>query len=111
MAVPIEFFSVVVPKQVIQQKYKGGLVQYKADVPNASYVNDEHLTRVGFMDPRPLNEYCKRLVANGLHHDEVKHFSSDFVVVQSLIGKKWEAEWLYLNDEDWATLTESNLLK
>ena len=83
MAVPIEFFSVVVPKQVIQQKYK-----------------------VGFMDSKSLDEYCEKLIANGFHYDEVQHFSTDFVVVQSLIGKKWKAEWLYINDEDWATLKE-----
>lgn len=106
MAVPIEFFSVVITKQVIQQKYKGGLIQFKTDTPNASYVDDEHLTRVGFMDSKSLDEYCEKLIANGLHYDEVQHFSTDFVVVQSLIGKKWKAKWLYINDEDWATLKE-----
>ncbi|HEY9082278.1 MAG TPA: hypothetical protein VIN73_03020 [Vicingaceae bacterium] len=104
MAVPIEFFSVVVPKQVIQQKYKGGLVQYKADVPNASYVDDEYLTRVGFMNTRSLDEFCERLIANGLHFDELQHCSNDFVVVQSLIGKRWKVDWLIIDDEDWASL-------
>lgn len=108
MAVPIEFFSVVIPKQVIQQKYKGGLVQYKTDVPNASYVDDEHLTRVGFMDSKSLDEYCKRLIANGLHYDEVQQYSTDFVVVQSLIGKRWKADWLIIDDEDWASLQDTN---
>ena len=104
MAVPIEFFSVVVPKQVIQQKYKGGLVQYKADIPNASYVDDEYLTRVGFMDSKSLDEYCERLITNGLHFDELQQCSTDFVVVQSLIGKRWKVDWLIIDDEDWASL-------
>lgn len=107
MAVPIEFFSVVVPKQVIQQKYKGGLAQYKADVPNASYMEDEHLTRVGFMHPTHLDAFCENLIGKGLHFDEVKHFSTDFVVIQSLIGKRWKADWIILDLEDMAVYKEN----
>ncbi|MCO6499227.1 MAG: hypothetical protein J5I47_02490 [Vicingus serpentipes] len=100
MAVSIEFFSVVVPKQVIQQKYAGGLEQYKADVTNASYVDDEYLTRVAFMHPAPLDAFCETLIAKGLHFDEAKHFSTDFVVVQSLIGKRWITDWLILDQNN-----------
>lgn len=101
MPVPIQFFSVVVPKKVIQQKYSGGLEQYKNDVPNASYLEDEHLTRVGFMDPETLDYFCNKLIVNGLHFDEDKFYSTDFVVAQYLSGKRWSADWLFINDLGW----------
>lgn len=106
MAVPIEFFSVVVPKNIIQQKYRGGLEQYKSDCPNKSYVEDDFLTRVGFMSPQPLDKFCENLISNGLHFDEATFYSTDFVVAQRLFGKKWEAKWLSIDDKEWATYTE-----
>ncbi len=99
MAIPIEFFSVIVPKQVIQQKYDGGLDQYKADVPNASYKEDEHLTRVGLMDDLSLTFFCEKIISKGLHFHEAPNYSTDFVVVQQLQGKRWKAEWLNQTDD------------
>lgn len=103
MAVPIEFFSVVVPKHIIQQKYIGGINKYIADCPNKSYLEDEYLTRVGFMSPQPLDKFCENLISNGLHFDEATFYSTDFVVAQSYLGKKWKADWLFIDDKDWAT--------
>lgn len=94
MAVPIEFFSVVVPKQVIQQKYKGGLEQYQKDCPNFTYIEDGYLTRVAFMDDVSLHHYCENLIRNGLHFDEANNSSIDFVVVQKLQGFQWAVDWL-----------------
>jgi hypothetical protein len=103
MPVPIEFFSVVVPKQVIEQKYNGGLTQYITDCPNKSYQEDEYLTRVGFMSQEPLNKYCENLISNGFHFDNESNSSTDFVVVQSYLGKRWIADWLLIDDKDWAS--------
>jgi hypothetical protein len=106
MPVPIEFFSVVVPKQVIEQKYNGGLTKFIADCPNKSYLEDEYLTRVGFMSQEPLNKYCENLISNGFHFDNDSNSSTDFVVVQSYLGKRWKADWLLIDDKDWASYHE-----
>lgn len=110
MAVPIEFFSVVVPKSIIKEKYKGGLEQYKADCPNQSFLEDEYLTRVGFMSPHPLDKFCENLINNGLHFDEANFYSTDFVVAQRLFGKKWKSEWLSIDNDEFATYIESNMI-
>jgi hypothetical protein len=94
MAVPIQFFSVIVPKSVIQQKYQGGLQQYKDDCPNQSYTDDAHLTRVGFMDADSLSKFCESLISAGLHWDKKTETSKDFTVVQNLQGANWKTDWL-----------------
>lgn len=94
MSVPIEFFSVVVPLEVIQRKYIGGIEQYKDDCPNMSYKSDKELTRVAFMDDASLHHYCENLISKGLHFNEATASSNDFVVVQLLQGKQWSAGWL-----------------
>lgn len=103
MAIPIEFFSVVIPINVIKGKYQGGLEQYITDVPNGSYVEDEYLTRVGFMSETVLHKYCELLISKGLHYNNDTNYSTDFVVVQSLFGKKWDADWLRVDENDWAS--------
>ena len=99
MAVPIEFFSVVVPKDIIRQKYKGGMKQYKTDCPNTSYKEDKFLTRIGFMDDYILHVFCEGLIKSGLYFDEESNSSEDFVVVQRLQGLHWNVFWLDLTDD------------
>ncbi len=51
MAVLIEGISVVVPVDVLEEKYPGGLDAYANDCPNQTFCCDGELTRVGFMTP------------------------------------------------------------
>jgi hypothetical protein len=102
MAVPIKFFSVIVPKHILEQKYDGGLAQYEADCPNRSLLIDNDLTRVGFMDDVALHNYCENLISKGLHFNEATKSSTDFVVVQRLQGKQWKADWLDVRDTGYA---------
>jgi len=99
MAIPIGFYSVIVPKKVLENKYKGGLIQYKTDCPNSSYIEDEYLTRVGFLSRQALSRFCENIVANGLHFDEENIISEDYVVVQNLFGRNWAADWIGFNDD------------
>ena len=62
MAIPVEFFSVFSPKATINNKYPGGIEQYKADCPNASYLEDEYLCRIGFMSDIGLHKFCTSLI-------------------------------------------------
>jgi hypothetical protein len=105
MSVPIEFFSVVVPKLVLEEKYVDGLQGYKADCPNNSFLADTHITRVGFMSDTELHEYCEGLIRKGLHFNDVVNSSTDFVVVQNLIGFQWAVDWLEKDDEGFVSYT------
>ena len=99
MAVLIEFFSVVVPKTVLLSKYPGGIEQYKEDSPYNSYLEDEHLTRVGFMADYELAEYCEGLITKGFHFDEANNSSTEFVVIQNMFGLRWNVSWVELRED------------
>jgi hypothetical protein len=51
MAVLIEGHSVVVRRGAIEERFRGGWHGFLLAVPNATACYDEHLVRVGFMDP------------------------------------------------------------
>lgn len=85
MAVSIELFSVVVLKQVIEQKYDSGLTQYIADCPNKFYQEDEYLTMVGFMSQEPLNKYCENLISNDFHFDNDLNSSTYFCCCSKIL--------------------------
>lgn len=99
MALPIEFYSIIIPIKILEEKYQGGLVQYIKDCPNMSFLSDQHITRVGFMDPTATKDYCYNLATKGLEFDVDKTYTDDFVVVQYLEGKVWKADWLQQSDD------------
>ena len=57
MAVQINFFSMIIRKSVLDDKYPGGAKQYRADCPNKSYIEDDYLTRVAYMSGEDLYHY------------------------------------------------------
>lgn len=60
MAVEIEFVSVIVLKSWISANYPGGLDAYAGDSPT-QYLEDEHITRVGFMSTREAEDFYDSL--------------------------------------------------
>lgn len=94
MSVELKFLNIIVPKSVIAEKYPGGLTQYIRDVPNRSYREDFHFTRVGFMNGLDLEQYLNVLKEKGFHYDKEPEHSDDFVVVDLTKGKWWPASWL-----------------
>ncbi|MCB9188384.1 MAG: hypothetical protein H6599_03785 [Flavobacteriales bacterium] len=105
MGVPIEFYSIIVPKKVLIEKYPGGVEQHKSNCPNTSYLDDEYLTRVGFMDYSAVANYCDNLIVKGLQWDDVNRRSDDFVVIQNPFGMSWRVEWVTINEENQAVYT------
>lgn len=57
MPITLQFHNVIIRKKTIIEKYNGGLVQYRKDCPNKSFLEDEHLTRVGFMNQNAMDSY------------------------------------------------------
>jgi len=107
MAIPIEFFSVFIPLNIIETKYPGGLASYQTDCPNGSFLKDRELTRVGFMNDVELHQYCMGLIQLGFHFDTDSNTSNEFVVVQNIIGCKWKVDWLKIDENGYASFTSS----
>lgn len=102
MAIPVEFFSVFSPKATINNKYPGGIEQYKADCPNASYLEDEYLCRIGFMSDIGLHKFCTSLIEKGFHFNEETNTSTDFVVITNLGGLRWYVPWVSFDEDGYA---------
>ncbi len=94
MAVPIEAFSVVVRNSTLEAKYPGGLAQYEADRPNATFCADEHLSRVGFMDKGDADFFAAELAAKGLTPS--RDGKAEDVALVTSDGPKQPCDWLAL---------------
>ncbi|MCB9361399.1 MAG: hypothetical protein H6588_08860 [Flavobacteriales bacterium] len=66
MPIPIRFLTLIVPKKILTQKYKGGYMQYKLDCPNKSYLEDDYITAISFMGCEGLVEIIDNLKRVGL---------------------------------------------
>jgi hypothetical protein len=98
MAIVLQFFNVIVQKNTIVKKYLGGLEQYKKDCPNKSYLEDENLTRVGFMNENAMNTFLNNLALNGLEFDKALRRSEEIAVVSTWFGFEWESKWLEIKN-------------
>ena len=66
MAGLVEGISVIVRRDAIEEKIRGGLSAFLAAVPNGTCCMDDDLVRVGFMASEDADEYLRRLTAEGL---------------------------------------------
>ncbi len=57
MAVQITFFSMIIKKTTLDEKYPGGVAQYREDCPNQTYHEDDYLTCVAYMSGDDLFDY------------------------------------------------------
>lgn len=66
MAIELDCASVIVPIDSLEARYPGGVAAYRDDCPNNSYLQDEHLTRVGFMSTTEAVRYLGQVASKGL---------------------------------------------
>ncbi len=93
MAILMICENVVVKKQTIAEKYPGGLTQYREDCPTETYLEDEHLTRIAFMNHRDVDVLLDRLQGLGLTIADEEQ-SGEVVVVNMFFGMETECDWL-----------------
>ena len=62
MAVLVEALSVIVRRDAIVRKYRGGWQEFLQHVPNNTFCTDDELARVGFMHPKDVEAYVTHLV-------------------------------------------------
>ncbi len=92
MAIELEFINLVIRKSTLEEKYQGGLAQFKLDLPNRSMREDEQLIRFGCMNWRDLEHFTDVIVSKGLEYKDQE--TTDFVVISALDGALWKVDWL-----------------
>lgn len=99
MAIELQCASVIVPIRVLEERYPGGLATYRDDCPNNSYLQDEHLARVGFMSTADAEEYLGQVAAKGLR-DTDDPSTSDALIICSGREPMPPCSWLVTGEHD-----------
>lgn len=98
MPLAIDIFALIVPKSILETKYRGGIEQFKMDFfrGNDTDMEDGELLGVGYMDADDVD--VEKLMMRGLSFNRSEPFSEDFVIV-SRYGDPllWPCEWLIQN--------------
>ena len=93
MAVLIEGISVVVRRDVIEQKYPGGIAQYEKDCPTGTFCADPNLTAIRFMIPKDVQPFIQSLERHGIKLLNGNEFA-EIAIVDMLSGATTKCNWL-----------------
>ena len=88
----LEFINLIIPKDILEAKYAGGLTKYRLDMPANSLKEDEHLTRFGAMHWQVIEKVTEMIITKGLAYAAGR--SNDFNVVEPLNGLTWPVDWI-----------------
>ncbi|MFD1629685.1 hypothetical protein [Pseudopedobacter beijingensis] len=91
-----EFYQLIVPKQILETKYPGGLEHFIKDIPNGTYTEDARLASARFLKLEEINAFVDLLAGKGLHFHRPEFYSNDFTVFTAT-GAWWKADWLNAN--------------
>lgn len=94
MPVLVEAFSVITRKDRVEQRYPGGMEGFLRDCPNRTACFDDHLVRVGFMDPESVEEFVATLERSGLVYRDAHGHAQDLVVVNQTQGPTTPCDWI-----------------
>lgn len=92
MAVLVEAISVVIRRPSIDRSFPGGWEAF-ASQQNETLCADDHLARVGFLDPIDVEEFINTLSAHGIDY-LVNDEPRDLIVVDQQKGPMVPCEWL-----------------
>ncbi len=100
MPIFVNYFSLVVPKDILEKKYPGGVTQFKNDFSFTecdAMTEDDELIALYAMG-YPYKD-VEKLVSKGLHYNQEALFSTDFVVVDRLKPESchWKPGWFETN--------------
>jgi hypothetical protein len=93
MAVLVEGISVIVRRDALERKLKGGWPAFVSTVPNGTLCADDYIARIGFMDPSDVKQFVDGLERCGLTF-QTKGKAMDIAIVDQLRGLTIECEWL-----------------
>lgn len=93
MAVLVEAISVIVRRQAINERFKGGWPAFQRSIPNVTGCYDDDLARVGFMTPADVRAFVSMLEKGGLTF-LCDGEAVDLTVVDQLKGPTVPTPWL-----------------
>jgi hypothetical protein len=93
MAVLIEAINVVIQLEALRERYPGGIASFEENVPNRSYCADDHLARIGFLQPKEMEAFAEGLDQLGLRAI-VDGKCADFAIVDQKHGPIADCDWL-----------------
>lgn len=95
MPVYIHVYNLIINKKAIQEKYEGGLEQFRIDYKISQTLynqEDDELFSIGRMNADELN--LDKLISKGLSYDDTTHTSQDFTIIYRYGGSEWDVNWL-----------------
>lgn len=98
MPVYLYICNLIIKKESIIQKYKGGLAQFRVDFEiDNSEINqeDDKLISLGQIDFDSFD--VEKNISGGLHFDKEKQYSEDFAFVYRYGNEFWNVNWLEEN--------------
>lgn len=98
MPIYLNIFSLIIPKNVIAEKYKGGISQFFRDFRFSEFEfnqEDDEVFSFGDMnfDGLPIDE----LIEKGLHFDKTNQYTEDFAVICRYGDDFWDVPWIQHN--------------
>lgn len=93
MAVLVEGISVIVRRKSIESKYPRGWEHFVENVPNATLCADDEIARVGFMNPKDVQNFIEHLEAYGLVFMKDEK-AVEIAVADQLGGLTTACDWL-----------------
>ena len=93
MAVLVEAISAIIRRESINAKYPNGWDGFVFDVPNNTLCADEDIARVGFITPKDVKSFVRRLEEYGFKFIE-DNKSVDIAVVDQQRGFTVKCDWL-----------------
>jgi tetratricopeptide (TPR) repeat protein len=98
MSVLVEAFTLVLQHGTVERAYPGGIRGFRLDFPD-SFAADEHLVRMGSMDPRDVRVTVDRLQELGVRYATRTEYLEMAVVLQN-IGPTAACRWLTFTKRD-----------
>jgi len=92
MAVLVEAISVIVRREAIKTRHNNGWEGFLRNVPNRTLCFDQHLARVGFINPDKARKYVQGLTSSGLIYED-NGSAGDLVVVEEKQGPALPCPW------------------
>lgn len=96
MSIRGRFFSVIVRRETLESVYPGGLAGFERDAPTDTFVADDHIAAVSFMDGAWADHFVSQLEELGLTSVAGGEFKD--IAVMSRWGTTLPCSWLEEGD-------------
>ena len=93
MPVMLEYISVIIPREVLEEKYLGGFRRFRSSFGDRVFCCDRYVARVSFMGPQGVDWFIEQMSLYGLVYIEDGK-CVDMAVVDWFSGACVPCDWL-----------------